>query len=75
MTPTGPHVADKKPKVKRVKLANVFFVGQLISEKVNNKTSEQGESSQYSLFTLAKHDGRLTLRHMKFKAANSDEYD
>lgn len=45
MTPTGPHVADKKPKAKRVKSANALSAGQVTTEKADNKTSEQGEGS------------------------------
>lgn len=29
----------------------------------------------FSLFTLAKHDGRLTLRNIKFEAADSQQFD
>lgn len=44
------------------------------TEHKNAETKFAKEES-FALFTLVKHDGRLTLRNIKFRASDSSEFD
>lgn len=45
------------------------------SRKATAPSTSFAKEESFSLFTLAKHDGRLTLRNIKFHASDSDQLD